>query len=331
MKKKSKLIYTVTLIVICLVMISKSPGYCRDFIFSPAEGEITDRNRPLIRVSFLPEAINPASVVLKVNGADVTQAVIRSGAFIMYTPSRPLPEGLNRVEMAFRDINGVQKFISWSFRVRTKQLIKTVEHDAEGQQVEADIINVTMKAEPDLKAWFNIDGVNGNIQMEEIRPGVYSGSYQVAKGDYILNGKLTAHLVCTDGCKVQKSADKPVTIDTRFFTCKILTPLQGEKVGRNIKVTGRTTPNTEVFILSQIGMSLIGGASPVGSPAIVKVFSDDRGYFSYDYYFPITLGGLKAVIKAYAIDDQGVKSLPDQVHILLENPDKEPDDKNLKN
>jgi hypothetical protein len=107
----------------------------------------------------------------------------------------------------------------------------------------------------------------------------------------------------------------------RFFKATLISPTQWEKVGREIRVRGRTLPNTEVFIASQLGMNIVVGETPIGSPAKIRVYSDEKGYFSFDYYFPVTMRGLKASILVFAVDEKGHRSIPDLVNILLEAPD----------
>ncbi len=88
--------------------------------FAPDSNATIDTNRPAVYASFVADAIpvNPASILLWVNGRDVTSECVRTAQFIQYFPSYDYPNGPIRVTVRVADLAGNTTMKSWSFTIR---------------------------------------------------------------------------------------------------------------------------------------------------------------------------------------------------------------------
>jgi hypothetical protein len=241
----------------------------------------------------------------------------------MYNPGKSLPTGKNQVEITCIIGENFQEHYKWNFSIQPVKLIQSVEHDANHELSCDEVVNVTVKGKANCRGTFDIDVLHKNLQLSETSPGVYKGSYKVSNGDYLQQGYILSNLESPDGTVSIKQSIIPLDIDTKYFRSRIITPRNYEKVGRNFEVRGRTRPHHTVYISSQLGLT-IAVKSPMGSTATRQVVADDKGFFSYKYFFPITMKGLTASIMIHAVDDKGNRSIPDQVVILIEGEEKNP-------
>lgn len=90
---------------------------------APQNGQIVNNNMPSIYATFdapTELGIDPQSVVLKLNGKDVTGSVTRTSSFVTYTCSTPLPDGPVSVSVAVTDFAGNATSRTWTFTVQTR-------------------------------------------------------------------------------------------------------------------------------------------------------------------------------------------------------------------
>jgi hypothetical protein len=66
------------------------------------------------------KGMNPSSLVLIVDGKDVTAQATRTGAFISYFPANDLHEGSIPVQVKGADVAGNALDYSWSFVIVSK-------------------------------------------------------------------------------------------------------------------------------------------------------------------------------------------------------------------
>jgi hypothetical protein len=88
--------------------------------FAPDAFAVVNNSRPAIYATFSADAVpvNPSSVVLYVNGRDVTSGAIRTPYFIQYMPGYSYPDGPVRVTVRVADLAGNVTTKSWSFTIR---------------------------------------------------------------------------------------------------------------------------------------------------------------------------------------------------------------------
>lgn len=89
---------------------------------APDEGASVNTTHPAIFVTFAPGAVpvNPSSVILWVNGRDVTANCLRTAQFIQYMPSYSYPVGPVHVTVRVADRAGNTTIKSWAFTIRTR-------------------------------------------------------------------------------------------------------------------------------------------------------------------------------------------------------------------
>ncbi|MEA3280387.1 MAG: DUF799 family lipoprotein, partial [Thermodesulfobacteriota bacterium] len=76
-----------------------------------------------------------------------------------------------------------------------KPRIEMLAQDSKGEPRKAgDIIKVALKGDPGMHAWFDIGGFKKGIDMAEVEPGGYVGSYMVIPGDNIKEAVVTGYL-----------------------------------------------------------------------------------------------------------------------------------------
>jgi hypothetical protein len=89
--------------------------------FAPDAGSTINTNRPAVYASFASDAVpvNPASVLLWINGRDVTSECVRTTQFVQYLPSYTFPDGKIHVTVRVGDQAGNTTTKSWDFTIRT--------------------------------------------------------------------------------------------------------------------------------------------------------------------------------------------------------------------
>lgn len=90
---------------------------------SPFHGAMVGNDRPLITASFDDRAsgsgVNSSSVVILVNGGDVTSLASVDTSGFAYIPANSIPNGMVNVVVSFSDNAGNQAYVTWSFSVDT--------------------------------------------------------------------------------------------------------------------------------------------------------------------------------------------------------------------
>ena len=90
---------------------------------APPSGQTVNNARPSIYATFASPTgvgINPSSIVLVVNGHDVTAAATRSDSFITYNPGITYPDGPVQVTVRVSDAAGNATTRTWSFTIRAQ-------------------------------------------------------------------------------------------------------------------------------------------------------------------------------------------------------------------
>jgi len=97
---------------------SSSPPGISDF--APGEGASVNTRSPAIYATFVADAVpvNPSSVVMWVDGRDVTSESLRTPTFIQYMPSYTYHRGEVQVTVRVADLAGNTTTKSWTFVIR---------------------------------------------------------------------------------------------------------------------------------------------------------------------------------------------------------------------
>ncbi|MDQ2871983.1 MAG: copper amine oxidase N-terminal domain-containing protein [Candidatus Eremiobacteraeota bacterium] len=90
--------------------------------FAPDNGSTVNNGRPSIYAtfSFSTVPVNPSTIVLLVNGRDVTSESTRSGRFIEYRPGVTYANGAVRVSVRASDYAGNTATKSWTFFIKAR-------------------------------------------------------------------------------------------------------------------------------------------------------------------------------------------------------------------
>lgn len=97
---------------------SSSPPGIADF--APGEGASVNTRSPAIYATFVADAVpvNPSSIVMWVDGRDVTSESLRTPTFIQYMPSYTYHRGEVHVTVRVADLAGNTTTKSWTFVIR---------------------------------------------------------------------------------------------------------------------------------------------------------------------------------------------------------------------
>ena len=97
---------------------SSSPPGVSDF--APESGAVVNTNSPAIYATFVADAVpvNPSSIVIWVDGRDVTSESQRTPTFVQYMPDYEYPSGPVRVTVRVADLAGNTTTKSWTFTIR---------------------------------------------------------------------------------------------------------------------------------------------------------------------------------------------------------------------
>jgi hypothetical protein len=97
---------------------SSSPPGISDF--APGEGAAVNTRSPAIYATFVADAVpvNPSSIVMWVDGRDVTSESLRTPTFIQYMPSYTYHRGEVHVTVRVADLAGNTTTKSWTFVIR---------------------------------------------------------------------------------------------------------------------------------------------------------------------------------------------------------------------
>ncbi|MBQ7529149.1 hypothetical protein IJT10_04530 [bacterium] len=283
------------------------------------ESKVTEET-PCISVTYKePKDIDFTMTRLWVNDREVTDNCLKTPNSISFQPFTKLPEDTVKVKALIHRKNSQKEELSWKFFLGHPQAIEEIIIPKKEYQTYEDL-QITVKAKPNCKAWFDIEDFRENIPLEEDphKPGTYTGTYIVKYGDNCLKAQIVAHV--QSGNQIySKKATESIVIWGELFQIAILEPKEGAEVPLKFKIKGRTAPNCNVSIIPKIGFDNLTSANtksasedPMGS---IPVISDENGYFETDYGFIIKLPNMQAVITIIATDQKGNRSAPKSVRI----------------
>ena len=257
----------------------------------------------------LKEALDLRTAKLFVGDHDVTGLCLRTDGYLSYRPLSPLPPGPVDAKLEFT--NGVVR--QWSFKVVPTELIESVTHNAKEALGEYQELEVTMKAEPGVKATFSIDNEREEFPMEEVSRGVYEGTYTVKPGDYYLGVPIQGHIHL--GSRVEsRASETPAKLFGHLFRVHIIEPKSGKAPSNNFMIKGRTRPGSKVSIVPRLSFNKNTQAPASrwssGGGGSIEAKADENGFFEVEYGVPITLPNLSVVLAVFAVTPDGERSVP---------------------
>ena len=257
----------------------------------------------------LKEALDLRTAKLYLGDRDVTGLCLRTDGYLSFRPMNPLPPGPVDAKLQFA--NGVVR--QWSFKVVPTELIESVTHNAKEALGEYQVLDVTMKAEPGVKATFSIDDEREEYPMEEVSRGVYEGTYTVKPGDYYLGVPINGH-IHLGSRKESRASENPAKLFGHLFRVHIIEPESGKAPSNNFMIKGRTRPGSKVSIVPRLSFNknTQAPASRWSSSAggSIETRADDEGFFEVEDGVPITLPNLSVVLAVFAVTPDGERSVP---------------------
>ncbi|MBE9177262.1 hypothetical protein IQ268_01570 [Oculatella sp. LEGE 06141] len=242
-------------------------------------------------------AVDAASVRVYVNGQDVTSRSTVTRNFFTYRPDRPFPPGAVQVRVDYRNVNGQQRSVAWSFTVqepRNAIQIDSVTHNATSNALAPGAtFAVTVNGTPGAQATVLLiqDGRTvRELPAQEVGTGVYTATLRLQNSDRVNEGIVVARLrrqtQTTYAAASQPvvfsasgsgSTEAPQTGGTTGGTTSGTTggttsPTNGNDLrpqftshregasvsGRGFTLTGRTRPNATVTVDVTSGVSVLG-------------------------------------------------------------------------
>ena len=94
-----------------------SVSFGQDAVVQPAPDSVFTGRRPIVEFT-LTEPVNASTLVVLLDGMDITQASVRSPDGFTYTSPIPVPGGMHTVEVLGSNADGTPLYVSWSFTVR---------------------------------------------------------------------------------------------------------------------------------------------------------------------------------------------------------------------
>jgi len=287
---------------------------------SPGPDTGTTQNPPTISVFFRRDAVTPvdiSSLVLILDGTDVTPMCLVNRQMMAYHPPMPLGAGKHTAEARGRDGTGEPFQVVWSFQLGADTLIKSIQVSPLYTLILGETLEVVMEGLPGGKATLDLGEWKTGLPMTQTSPGRYVFNYQVQHGDQALKVPVVVHLVMPQGNRATATAPNPASIFASMFTVHLLSPTKGELVGQQFVISGITRPNTRVSVEVDLEMDQgIWGMLGMRSKARgIETTSDAQGRFSQEYGLPFPMSGVKYTIRAYGKDETGMRSAPDMVEV----------------
>ncbi|MBL7196147.1 MAG: DUF799 family lipoprotein [Desulfobacterales bacterium] len=115
----------------------------------------------------------------------------------------------------FRDMVKTIPTMKYAEALRKPRIEMLAQYSKGEPRKAGDIIKVALKGDSGMQAWFDMGGFKKGIDMEEVEPGGYVGSYRVVPGDNIKDVVVTGCLSDDAGNTTSwVDATRTVTLDT---------------------------------------------------------------------------------------------------------------------
>jgi hypothetical protein len=184
----------------------------------PAAGGRLANARPNIALQFMDSVsdVDPRTVRLMVNGADVTARLSVTDTVAAYNPPAPFRPGPVHARVSLADRNGNVHRSEWTFMVEPGDgLINSVTVNPTKPLRRGDLLTVVVSGAPGGTATFAIAGLSGKFPLRESpqTPGLYFGSLEAVQGRQLAGAGLLVSLTLK-GRTVSMPAAIPVTLMT---------------------------------------------------------------------------------------------------------------------
>ena len=266
--------------------------------------------------------INLQSVKIYLDQKDITSESTITKNFFSYKPNRNLSPGTHVVRVEYKNVDGVKKEVSWSFKVEnpvTNLKISSITHNASEPLGKKSTFLATIKATPGATAdilLFSEQESMISIAAEEVSDGVYVATYNLASKDSDNEGIVVGRLVnkgrtiydaATEGFifHAEEQLTEAPAVAAREYSLapRFLNYENGDLINtRGFILEGETKPQATVKITVSSSRSVFGGFVNLDQTFFEQtVQADTDGYF--DVSIPAVSGasaGIKYTVTAIA-------------------------------
>lgn len=267
----------------------------------------------------------PESVRILVNGQDVTDRSTITDSFFSYRPDQPFTQGQVQVEVRYRNTQGAQQSMAWTFAVQQPQAvqIESVTHTAVGSvQTPGTNFQVTINGTPGAQASVLLvenERTVRELSAREVSPGVYVANLQVETGDRVEEGivvgrlsrqQQTTYAAAANAFSFGPGATTPpqavtptpqpdaVSLEPEFTSHD-----DGDRIsGSGFTLVGQTQPGATVDVTVTSRISVLGVVN-VGEETLLEreVRADRNGEFRIQVPAPrIPVPGTEYTVRAIA-------------------------------
>jgi len=255
--------------------------------FRPDMDTRVGRPRPNILATFDDmggSGVDPQTVIIRVDGQDVTRQAQISESQVSYRPDQPLSSGNHEVMIRARDHAGNEVTKRWNFQVMSnRDAIRDFTWDNALDMQPGTEVSFTMNAEPGGHATFSVGDRIIDRPMTEVSPGKYVGTYTIRRNDNFTDVPITAKLVTSGGDSF--FFDAPNRFNTRINSLEpptITEPIENDKIGDTLVIRGNAAPGSRVAVRVDYSRTELALIKVRGTAADVEVVADDRGRWQTD-------------------------------------------------
>lgn len=255
---------------------------------SPENGASIAVSRPDISGVFLDDGsgVDPSTVVIKVNGKDVTKKATVNANLFLYEPDANLPNGIANLEIAFKDRAGNATTYQGSFMISSPNnaSVKSFLHTARYYAQVGKAIGFKVETTPGSKVVVNAGTIIKNLALRESTPGVFQGGYTVKATDKFTNTPVVATITLPNGTNftVESPNKIPKTLDAdaAFGPATITSHKDGGQASDPLVISGKSMPRTKVQIRVTYATTVLGALRVTGVLSDQTVDVDANGNWS---------------------------------------------------
>ena len=269
--------------------------------------------------------IDRATVVILVNGQNVTGKSTITDNFFLYRPAANLPNGSSTIEVQARDKAGNARTYRSSFQIESgggTSAVRSFQHTARYYAQVGKPIGFKIEAEPGAKVTVSAGNAIQNLALRESPAGVYQGSYVVKATDRFDNTLVTAKVVLKSGASFDIEAPnripKMLTATAAFGAATITSIANGATAPNPMVLAGKALANTKVQIKVTYATNVLGALRVNGTITEATVDVNAQGVWRSDSIsmsLPVRGSGTEYTVTVTAINNDGTKATPTTIKL----------------
>lgn len=157
------------------------------------------------------------------------------------------------------------------------------------------VMRFSIEGTPGARAWIDLPGIDENLRLQEVRPGVYEGAYTLARNDR-LNVRAPAVIHLRIGDRVATAnIDRPLVaaLPVEVPIELVSHPNNGTIEGDVAHLRGRTAPFARVEVRVTAQPPLLGQFTGAQQVFAQTLQADARGMFEFSFRSPFPVPGTK--------------------------------------